>query len=89
MNPSCRESWPQWGGPNPDNVYLRASIDPGCAYRVRGNVAGVREALFSLHEGDMQRGEYGVYSERSLTSLEVGPGGTLEIEVSDRGTEGL
>ena len=22
------EPWVQWGGPNPDNVYLRAPIDP-------------------------------------------------------------
>ena len=22
------EPWAQWGGPNPDNVYLRAPIDP-------------------------------------------------------------
>ena len=72
----------QWGGPNPDNLYLRASIAPEHAYRVRGNVAGVREALFSLHEGDMQLAEYGVYSERSLGSLEVGRDGELVIEVA-------
>ena len=24
----------QWGGPNPDNVYLRANIDPQGSYRV-------------------------------------------------------
>lgn len=71
-----------WGGPNPDNVYLRASIDPTHSYRVRANVTGVREALFSLHEGDMQRGEYGVYSERSLASLELGPEGALELEIA-------
>src|SRR5262245_17646208 len=40
----------QWGGPNPDNLYLRATVDPGRRYRVFGNVAGVRQALFSLHE---------------------------------------
>ena len=71
-----------WGGPNPDNLYLRASVLPEHSYRVRANVTGVREALFSLHEGDMQLGEYGVYSERSLSSLEVGAEGALEITIA-------
>jgi len=71
-----------WGGPNPDNVYLRATIDPAATYRVTGNVAGVRSALFSLHEGDMQLGEYGVYGERSLDALAVGPDGRLQIVLS-------
>jgi hypothetical protein len=72
----------QWGGPNPDNVYLRATLDPGQRYRVFGNVAGVRQVLFSLHEGDMQLGEYGVYSERALDELAVAHDGRLELVIS-------
>jgi hypothetical protein len=45
--------WSQWGAPNPDNVYERCVIDPGATYVLRGRVAGVHEALFSLVEGDM------------------------------------
>lgn len=71
-----------WGGPNPDNVYHRATIDPACTYRVTADVRGVRQALFSLHEGDMQLGEYGVYSERSLDALAVGADGRLELVLS-------
>ncbi len=40
------EPWVQWGGPNPDNVYLRAPIDPTATYRLWGDVTGVREAIF-------------------------------------------
>jgi hypothetical protein len=72
----------QWGGPNPDNVYLRAHVAPGHAYRVWGDLTGVRQALFSLHEGDMQLGQYGVYSERALDQLAVGPDGRLELVIS-------
>ena len=72
----------QWGGPNPDNVYLRARIAPGHVYRVWGNVTGVRQALFSLHEGDMQLGQYGVYSERALDQLAIGPDGRLELTIA-------
>ncbi len=60
----------QWGGPNPDNVYLRANVDPSCSYRIWANVAGVRQAIFSLNEGDMQLGEFGVYAEHSLDQFE-------------------
>jgi hypothetical protein len=72
----------QWGGPNPDNVYLRAAIDPAATYRVWGNVRGVRQAIFSLHEGDMQLGAYGVFGERSLDQLAVAPDGMLEITLA-------
>jgi hypothetical protein len=72
----------QWGGPNPDNTYLRASVDPDQRYRVWANVTGVRQAIVSLHEGEMHFGELGVYGERSLDELEVGPDGALEIVLS-------
>jgi hypothetical protein len=74
----------QWGGPNPDNVYLRARVDPGATYRVWGDVAGVRQAIFSLHEGDMQLGEYGVYGERTLDELATSSDGRLELSLSPR-----
>jgi hypothetical protein len=76
------EPWVQWGGPNPDNVYQRAPIDPACTYRVTGNVAGVHSMIVSLVEGDMHLGKYGVYSERTLTELDVADDGTVEIVIS-------
>lgn len=72
----------QWGGPNPDNRYLRARVDPGLDYRVRADVRGVRQAIFSLHDGDMQEGRYGVFGETSLDALEIGDDGWLEIVIS-------
>ena len=84
-NPSFHryeEPWVQWGGPNPDNVYTRAPIDAAATYRVSGNVAGVRSALFSLVDGDMHLGEYGVFSECTLADLEVGSDGSLELWIS-------
>ncbi|MGH0029985.1 MAG: DUF1214 domain-containing protein [Myxococcota bacterium] len=73
----------QWGGPNPDNVYLRANVDARGSYRVWCDDArGMRQAIFSLHEGDMQLGEFGVYGETSLDQMEVGEGGRLEIVLS-------
>ena len=76
------EPWVQWGGPNPDNVYARAAIDPAATYRVFGNVTGVRTALFSLVDGDMHLDRYGVFSERTLADLDVAPDGSFELWIS-------
>jgi hypothetical protein len=73
------EPWVQWGGPNPDNVYTRAAIDPAGTYRVAGNVTRVRAALFSIVEGDMHLDEYGVFEERALSDLSVASDGGFEL----------
>jgi hypothetical protein len=81
-----QDPWNQWGGPNPDNVYLRANVDPRLAYRVwTRDARGLRQAIFSLHEGDMQLGEYGVFGERSLDQLPLAPDGALELWLVPRG----
>ncbi|HET9558358.1 MAG TPA: DUF1214 domain-containing protein [Actinomycetota bacterium] len=82
------EPWVQWGGPNPDNVYLRAPIDPAATYRLWGDVTGVREAIISLVEGDMHLGAFGVWSEKTLSELAVGPDGALEVWISPDEHEG-
>jgi hypothetical protein len=69
----------KWGGPNVDNHYLRARIDPTGTYAVRGDVTGVRECLVSTPEGDMQLGRMRVFEERSLADLAVDADGSLEI----------
>jgi len=72
----------QWGGPNPDNVYLRANVDPRLTSRIRADVRGVRQAIFSLNEGEMQLGELGVFGECTLDDLEVDESGGLELWIS-------
>jgi len=72
----------QWGAPNPDNVYLRAPIDPTGRYRVWCDARGLRQAIFSLHEGDMQLEQYGVYSERHLAQLARRADGRLELTLA-------
>jgi hypothetical protein len=84
---SFQNPWNQWGGPNPDNVYLRANVDPSLAYRVWSRDArGLRQAIFSLHEGDMQLGEYGVFGERSLDRLALAADGSLELWLLPKGS---
>ncbi len=82
------EPWVQWGGPNPDNVYLRAAVDPAATYRLTAEVTGVRELIVSLVEGDMHLGAFGVWSEHTLADLEVGPDGRLEVWIGPDEHEG-
>ncbi len=84
---SHQNPWNQWGGPNPDNIYLRANVDPSLAYRVwTRDARGLRQAIFSLHEGDMQLSEYGVFGERSLDQLPLASDGGLEIWLVPKGS---
>jgi hypothetical protein len=82
------EPWVQWGGPNPDNVYTRAAIDPAGTYHVTGDVTDVRAALFSLVEGDMHLGEYGVFEERALSELQVASDGRLDLWIGPQPQDG-
>ncbi len=72
----------KWGGPNADNHYLRAAVDPDRTYRFSADVTGVNQLILSLHEGDMQLGRFGVYGERSLEQLQVDPDGTVTVTIS-------
>ncbi|MBX3025020.1 DUF1214 domain-containing protein [bacterium] len=72
----------KWGGPNADNTYLRARVDPGESYRVWANVRGVRALIVSTAEGDLQMGATRVFAERSLEALTVDADGYLEIALS-------
>jgi hypothetical protein len=72
----------KWGGPNTDNHYQRAKLDPRRTYRITGNVRGLRELILSTPEGDMQLGKLRIFEERNLSQLAVAPGGDLEVILS-------
>ena len=72
----------KWGGPNADNHYLRAKVDPRGTYRIALDASGLRQLIVSTPEGEMQLDQYRVFAERSLADLTVGPDGRLEIVVS-------
>ena len=72
----------KWGGPNADNHYLRAKVDPRATYRLSLDTRDLRELILSTPEGEMQLDQYRVFTERSLADLDVGQGGTLEVILS-------
>jgi hypothetical protein len=69
----------KWGATNADNRYLRATIEGSGTYRIRGNVADVRELILSVRDGEMVLGRTTVLEERTLSDLDVGPDGSIEV----------
>lgn len=69
----------KWGGPNADNHYLRARVDPTRRYRIAVDPTGLRELILSTPEGDMQLERYRVFEERSLAQLAREPDGRIEV----------
>ncbi len=65
-----------------DNRYLRARVRGDASYRITGDVRSSHGCIVSLHEGDMQLEQYGVYGEVWSDELEAESDGTFELNVS-------
>jgi len=74
----------KWGGPNADNHYYRAKVDPEGTYRIRFDARGVRELIISTPEGEMQLDQYRVFAERGLHDFSADRDGHVEILVGGR-----
>ena len=71
----------QWGGPNVDNLYLRARIDGAKTYRVSGNVTGIADLIISTRDGDMHQQRTGVAGDLDRSQLPIDENGDFEILV--------
>ena len=69
----------QWGGPNADNIYRHARIDPAGCYRVSGRMHSCQEWLLAVRVGNMHEEHRGTLAEISATDLGVGPGDDFEL----------
>ena len=67
-----------FGATNTDNNYYRAILDPAGIYRITGDVAGVKELLFSVQDGEFVFGKTEVLAELSLEELVIDDG-TLDL----------
>ncbi len=72
----------QWGGPNADNVYLRARVRGDSSYRITGNVATIENLIVSVQNGDMHQERYGVVGDLDRSQLAIGADGSLELFLS-------
>ncbi|NNE72673.1 MAG: hypothetical protein HKN26_03340 [Acidimicrobiales bacterium] len=69
----------QWGGPNADNVYRHARIDPGRRYRIHGRMHSCDEFLLALRAGFMHNEIWGTKAQVTASDLGIGPGDEFEL----------
>ncbi|MEL7208580.1 MAG: hypothetical protein AAGK32_10180 [Actinomycetota bacterium] len=71
----------QWGGPNADNVYRHARIDPALRYVVRGRMHSCDQFLAAIRAGFMHRPTWGTLAQVSASDLGLGPGSDIELHL--------
>ena len=69
----------QWGGPNVDNIYRHARIEPGHRYRITGKMHSCEEFVLALRAGFMHQPTWGTLVEITASSLGFGPGDDIDI----------
>jgi hypothetical protein len=69
----------QYGGPNADNVYRHARIDPDRRYRIAGRMHGCQDWLLTLRAGFMHEPVYGTLADHTASELGIEPGTDFEL----------
>lgn len=69
----------QWGGPNADNVYRHARIEPGRRYRIHGRMHSCDEFLLAVRAGFMHQPVWGTLQTVVASDLGISPGDEFEL----------
>lgn len=77
----------QWGGPNQDNLYLHARIDPKRRYRIRGKMHACEEFVITLRVDFMHMPEWGTLATITASERGIGPGDDFEILLGGDGSD--
>ncbi len=77
----------QWGGPNQDNAYHHAHIDPKRRYRVRGKMHSCEHFVITLRVGFMHMKEWGTKAAVSSVDRGIQPGEDFEILFGGDGSD--
>lgn len=77
----------QWGGPNADNVYRHARIDPSLRYRIRGRMHSCEEFILAMRAGFMHQEKWGTLAEHNASDLGIGEGDDFEILLGGDGSD--
>lgn len=77
----------QWGGPNQDNLYLHARIDPRRRYRIRGRMHACEEFVITLRVDFMHMPDWGTLATITASERGIGPGDDFEILLGGDGSD--
>jgi Protein of unknown function (DUF1214) len=79
----------QWGGPNVDNAYRHARIDPALRYRIRGRMHSCDEFILAVRAGFMHQERWGTLVEVTASEIGIGRGDEFELLLGEGGTVAL
>jgi hypothetical protein len=69
----------QWGGPNNDNAYRHARVDPSLRYRVHGRMHGCDDFVLAVRAGFMHEPKWGTVLELTASDLGIRRGDDFEL----------
>ena len=75
----------QWGGPNADNVYRHARVEPGRRYRIRGQMYSCSDFILAVRRGFMHMPTWGTIFELTASDLGLGPGDEIDLIAGEGG----
>lgn len=76
-----------WGGPNAENVYRHARIDPARRYAIRGRMHACEDFILAMRAGFMHQAKWGTLKELTGSALGIGPGDEFEILLGGDGSQ--
>ena len=76
-----------WGGPNADNVYHHARIDPGCTYRIRGLMRSCAEFALAIRAGFRHTDTPATLAELTASDVGIRAGDDFELLLGGEGDE--
>jgi hypothetical protein len=79
----------QWGGPNADNVYRHARIEPGRRYRIRGHMHSCQEFLLAIRSGFMHRPKWGTLEQFTATEHGFRAGEDFDVILGSDGPDAV
>ncbi len=77
----------QWGGPNQDNAYHHARIDPSLRYRIRGRMHSCDEFVLTLRAGFMHMETWGTRAALSSSDRGIRRGDDFELLLGGDGSD--
>jgi len=77
----------QWGGPNQDNAYHHARIDPAHRYRIRGRMHACEDFVLTLRAGFMHMPVWGTKATVTASERGIRRGDAFELLLGGDGSE--
>ncbi len=77
----------QWGGPNADNVYRHARVDPACEYRIRGRMHSCEDFVVAIRSGFRHEDAPATLVELTASDIGIREGDDFELLLGGTGSE--